>query len=185
MLSMAAAAQVSVRPAVPSDAAAIAAVQSRSWRIAYAGLLPEESLAELDPAALTPSWQQAVTSAAGTAPAVLVASADDILVGFCTAGPSDDADAGATDGLLGVLVVDPAHQRGGHGSRLLAAAADHLGTLGCTRLAAWAPELDYPRRTFLTSAGLQPDGAHRSYLGAEGRPVVELRLAAALDPPTG
>lgn len=173
-------AQVSVRAAARSDAAAIAAVQSRGWRRAYSGLLPAETLAGLDPQLLAPAWRQAVGSA-GSEHAVLVAVADDIVVGVATAGPSDDPDARDGDGMVGVLVVDPAHQRAGHASRLLAAAADHLRGLRCARLASWAPELDYARRTFLTSAGLQPDGAQRSYLGAEGRPVVELRLAARLE----
>lgn len=183
---MAGTAQVSVRAAVGADAAAVAAVQSRGWRRAYAGLLPSETLAGLDPEALTPAWRQAIASPGSTSggtpgATVLVAVADDIVVGMVTAGASEDADAGPADGLVGVLVVDPAHQRQGHGSRLLAAAADHLRAIGCDRVAVWSPELDYARRTFLTSAGLQPDGAQRSYLGAEGRPVVELRLTAALD----
>jgi GNAT superfamily N-acetyltransferase len=180
MAGMSVTGQVSVRRAGSGDAAAIAAVQSRGWRAAYSGLLPEETLAQLDPQALTPTWRATVSATAGTAHAVLVAIADDLVVGFATAGPSDDADASAADGLLGVLVVDPLHQRAGHGSRLLAAAADHLRELGLERIAAWTPELDYARRTFLTSAGLHPDGAQRSFLGAEGKPVVELRLTAQL-----
>ncbi|MFI7587656.1 GNAT family N-acetyltransferase [Spongisporangium articulatum] len=180
---MASTAQVSVRPATPGDAAAIAAVQSRGWRAAYAGLLPEDVLEALDAAALTPSWREAVLAANGTRNALLVAVSDDIVVGFATAGPSDDGDAGEGDGLLAVLVVDPAHQRAGHASRLLSAAADHLREQGLTVVRAWSPELDYARRTFLTSAGMEPDGATRGYLGAEGREVVELRLAASLGEP--
>lgn len=182
MTGMAGTAVQAVRPARPLDAGAIAAVQARAWRTSYAGLLPEETLAALEPDVLTPSWRETVTASAGGPHTVLVATTDDIVVGFVTVGPSDDVDADPDDGLLGVLVVDPAHQRAGHASRMLSAAAQHLRELGLKRVSGWAPELDYARRTFLTSAGLVPDGARRSYLGAESKPVLELRLVADLGP---
>jgi hypothetical protein len=39
---------------------------------------------------------------------------------------------------------------------------------------------DEPRRAFLQSAGMVPDGARRAYRGEDGREVAEVRLTAAL-----
>ena len=169
-----------VRPARAGDPASISAVQARAWRMAYGNLLPEATLAALTPQALLPAWQRTVAEPRSARDAVLVAVADDIVVGFATVGPSQDRDATPTIGQLGVLAVDPIHQRAGHGSRLLSAVVDHLRNHGLTALTAWIPEGDLARTAFLTSAGMLPDGARRSYEGANRAGVAEVRFAASL-----
>ncbi|WP_127842273.1 GNAT family N-acetyltransferase [Actinomyces wuliandei] len=59
------------------------------------------------------------------------------------------------------LGVDPAHQRRGHGSRLLAAAADTARGHGARALVVWAVRGDESLSWFLRSAGLEPTGAQR------------------------
>jgi GNAT superfamily N-acetyltransferase len=174
------AADVSVRPARPGDVPAIAAVQARAWRAAYADLLDPGTLDRLTPEALAGPWREAVTQPPSPRHAVLVALADDLVVGFAAAAPSEDADAGADDGELVALAVDPAHQHAGHGSRLLAAAADHLRDAGLRSVAAWTPAGDAPRRAFLASAGLREDGATRDY---QDRDLTEVRYSAAFEGP--
>jgi ribosomal protein S18 acetylase RimI-like enzyme len=148
--------------------------------MAYANLLPEQSLAALTPEVLRPAWERTIQSPPSDRHVVLVAVSDDLVVGFAAAGPSADRDAGDHDGQLAVLVVDPAHQRSGHGSRLLAAVVDHLRSQGITSMTAWLPEGDLARSAFLTSAGMRLDGARRTFTGAEGMPVAEVRYAAGL-----
>jgi GNAT superfamily N-acetyltransferase len=177
---MAPSATTLVRPARAGDPSSISAVQARAWRLAYGNLLPEATLEALEPEALLPAWRRAVAEPPSQRHAVLVAVADDIVVGFAAVGPSEDPDATETDGQLGVLAVDPAHQRAGHGSRLLSAVVDHLRTHGLTALTAWVPEPDLARTAFLTSAGMLPDGARRSFVGAGEADVTEVRLAADL-----
>jgi GNAT superfamily N-acetyltransferase len=169
-----------VRPARAGDPASISAIQARAWRMAYGNLLPEATLAALTPEGLLPAWQRTVAEPPSPRHAVLVAVADDIVVGFATVGPSEDRDAAGTDGQLGVLAVDPIHQRAGHGSRLLSAVVDHLRNHGLTALTAWIPEGDLARTAFLTSAGMLPDGARRSYEGAGQASVAEVRFSADL-----
>ena len=169
-----------VRPARAGDPASIGAIQARAWTMAYGNLLTEQALAALTPQALTPVWERAVRTPPSPAHAVLVAVGDDLVVGFAAAGPSEDRDAGEHEGQLAVLVVDPAHQRAGHGSRLLSAVVAHLRETGVTRLVAWSPATDEARRGFLTSAGMVPDGARRTYETSDGRRVTEVRLSAAL-----
>jgi GNAT superfamily N-acetyltransferase len=169
-----------VRPARAGDPSSISAIQARAWQLAYGNLLPEVTLAALTPEALLPAWQRTVAEPPSSRHTVLVAVADDIVVGFATVGPSADRDADQGDGQLAVFVVDPSHQRAGHGSRLLSAVVDHLRTHGFTALSAWIPESDLARTAFLRSAGMLPDGARRSYEGPGQSTVSEVRYSADL-----
>jgi ribosomal protein S18 acetylase RimI-like enzyme len=192
---MATGATVLVRAARGGDPAAIGAIQARAWRTAYGDLLPADRLAALTPEALEPAWRRAVTEPPSRRHAVLVAVTDDILVGFAAVGPSGDRDAGEADGQLAVLAVDPAHQRAGHGSRLLSAVVDHLREHGLSTLSVWVPESDTALLAFFTSAGMVADGARRELAAADGAEgaegaegveaatVTELRLSAEVGEP--
>jgi len=155
------AADATVRVARPGDTPAMGAVQLRSWRRSYAGLLPEAALAGLSTGQLAAGWDRAVSAPPTARHAVLVACAGPIVVGLGAVGPSGDGDAAPTDAELVALEVDPAHQRLGHGSRLLAAVADTAREHGFTALRAWVPASDDARRAFLESAGMRPDGGRR------------------------
>lgn len=166
------AADASVRTAAAADVGAIGAVHARAWRAAYTDLLPPEVLAALDPAALGVAWATAVTDPPTRRHLVVVACAGPTVVGFAAV---DDR------GELVALLVDPAHQRQGHGSRLLAAVVDHLRENGTALLVAWCPVQDTVRRAFLVSAGLGPDGAWRDLeVPGAGSGLREVRLVAGL-----
>lgn len=177
-------ADASVRAARPGDVVAMGAVQVRAWRRAYPGLLPEPVLAGLAPDAVAERWRAAVTSPPSARHAVLVACAGATVVGLAALAPATDRDAAPGDAELVALEVDPAQQRRGHASRLLAAAVDAARERAFTALQVWVPAADDARRAFLQSAGLRPDGAHRR-LGTTGgttgsTEVSEVRLSAAL-----
>jgi GNAT superfamily N-acetyltransferase len=167
----AAAADASVRPAVPADVPAIGAVQARAWRSAYARLLPPDVLEALAPEALAEAWRSAVASPPSPGHRVLVGCAGPTVVAFAASDP---------DGEVVALLVDPLHQRRGHGSRLLNAVADLHREAGGTRLTAWSPVDDAARLAFLTSAGFGPDGARRRLELPGGGALDETRLSAAL-----
>ncbi|GAA3596649.1 hypothetical protein GCM10022223_09870 [Kineosporia mesophila] len=172
------ASNVLVRPAHGGDPAVIGSIQARAWGLAYASLLPAPALAALNPEELTPVWREAVLRPPSPKHGVFVAVSDDLVIGFAAVAPSDDKDATEGVGALGVLAVDPGHQREGHGSRLLAAAVDHLRGHGLTSMTVWVPEADEPRATFFASAGMVADGARRSFAGADGATVTEARYSA-------
>jgi L-amino acid N-acyltransferase YncA len=111
---------------------------------------------------------------------VLVASEGEILVGFAAAGPSGEEDAVAGEAAVAALLVEPRWGRRGHGSRLLAAAVDHLRADAMTRLVAWVPDGDRASIAFYTSAGWERDGAVRT-LEAEGGTVREIRWHVSLE----
>jgi GNAT superfamily N-acetyltransferase len=104
-------------------------------------------------------------------------------VGFAAIGPAaelepTDPEQETTAGLA-LLVVEPRWGRRGHGSRLLAAAIDHVRADGMTRVVAWLPEGDTVTRDFLTSTGWAPDGLVRALDTGAGE-LREIRLHTEL-----
>lgn len=179
---------VGVRLARTSDVDDIASVQIASWRERFADVLPSHVLAALVVADLAAVWSHAVLHPPTPRHRVLVAVEADRAVGYATAGPADDPDAGAATWEMGGLDVAPAAQRRGHGSRLLAAVADHARQLGADEIVVWGAIADEARRSFLSSAGWAPDGAYRDLLvavAADGTDVVlrEARMVTALTAP--
>lgn len=180
-------AEVVVRKAGGNDAAAIAGLQARTWRYAYADLLPEQVLDGLDAPESEQRWAAALADPATT---TFLAAEGDALVGYCVAGSAPkEAAAGvggelpadaATLGMIGTLLVEPRWGRRGHGGRLLAAAAEVLRGLACTRGITWVPEADHATLAFYEGAGWRADGLVRT-LDAAGTPVREARLSGALE----
>ena len=87
-------ATMTIRTAVVEDAAAIADVHIRSWRSAYRGIIPDDSLARLDHERLTRVWIGRLTGepiepGAG----VLVAERDGAVVAFAGFSPTDDPES--------------------------------------------------------------------------------------------
>jgi GNAT superfamily N-acetyltransferase len=168
-----------VRLARPDDAAEITEVQLAVWRRAYADLLPPEALDPGAAAEMAGHWAASIEDPPSRAHRVLVATAGRLVVGFATVAPLD-AEPGI--GELADLQVHPDATRLGHGSRLLAAAVDHLRADGCTGVVAWSSPDDGARLGFLRSAGLGEDGVRRRLDMGEGSSGIdELRLGARLD----
>ncbi|MCL1871455.1 MAG: GNAT family N-acetyltransferase [Promicromonosporaceae bacterium] len=165
-------ADVSVRPAVPGDEAAVTRVQTAAWRVAPA--LGDDVVDLVDDDAVRGRWADAVTAPPGPGFAVLVALDGPAIVGFAAVAPEQ----------LLTLEVDPGHRRRGHGSRLLAAAVDRLRADGAHEMVTWVLDGDTGRERFLTQSGLGPDGPERALavgMDDEGvRSVVERRWSALL-----
>jgi ribosomal protein S18 acetylase RimI-like enzyme len=171
-------ADVSVRPARPSDAAAIAQVQLTTWKAAYAEVLPPGALG-LDVADVGSAWSQAISSPPSPFHRVLVALDGAEVVGFaaCEPAPDDDLEVGA--GELTALLVEPRSGRRGHGSRLLAAAVDLWREDQVSLAVTWVFDTDAVVAEFLTAAGWGPDTAGRS-LETDGTAVRQRRWHTAL-----
>jgi ribosomal protein S18 acetylase RimI-like enzyme len=168
-----------VRGARPSDAADITAVQLAVWRRAYADVLPPSALDPDAAAAMAQHWAESIAAPPSPAHQVLVATAGRLVVGFATLGPLDDEPG---TGEVADLAVHPDATRLGHGSRLLAAAVDHLRESACSSVVVWSAVDDAARLAFLRSAGLAEDGLRRRLdMGAGTEGIDELRLAARLD----
>ncbi|GAA3086754.1 GNAT superfamily N-acetyltransferase [Kribbella aluminosa] len=172
-------AETSVRLALPAEAGEIGEIQVAAWRAAYAGLLPADVLADLNPAQFAAQWRAALLAPGEARNRVLVALAGRTLVGFAAVTPSDDPDADQQrDALIAELAVSPEATRAGHGSRMLNAVVDTARADGFTRVTAWVNSTDDVLRGFYTEAGWAPDGAHRELdlYGDESVRIKQIRL---------
>lgn len=173
-------ADVSVRPARPEDAAQIARIQLGTWRVAYATLLPRQVLDAVDHDRAAAQWGESISRPPSPHHHVLVALEREEPVGFVAFGPAaEDEDRDEPTGSVLTLLVEPRWGRRGHGSRLLAAAVDHLREAGMTSAIAWVLEGDPASVRFYGSAGWEPDGYARG-LDADGHQVREIRLHTSL-----
>ena len=176
-----------VREATLDDIAEIIRIQRDTWRAAYAELLSETTLAELDSAAATQAWQHTI---AGGQAKVYVATEGSWLTGFCVAGPAPEDEMAAADdslppdaetvALISILLVEPRWGRRGHGGRLLAAAAADLCAAGATRGISWVAATDSASLNFYRSIDWSHDGTVRT-LDADGHQLREIRLTGQLD----
>ncbi|MFI7060846.1 GNAT family N-acetyltransferase [Kribbella sp. NPDC050124] len=172
-------AETSVRLALPAEANEIGEIQVASWRASYAGLLPVDVLADLNPAQFAAQWRAALIAPGEARNRVMVALAGRTLVGFAAITPSDDPDADPQrDALIAELAIKPEATRAGHGSRLLNAVVDTVRADGFGRVTVWVNSTDDVLRAFYTEAGWGPDGAHRELdlYGDESVRIKQIRL---------
>ncbi len=125
-------APVSLRPARPGDAPAIARVHVETWRAAYAGLVPDVYLVSMTESKQALQWNNAIRRAVAPE-AVLAAESSDLpggrIVGFGSCGP---ARGRPESGEIFTLYVAPDWQGQGIGQMLLEGlfARLHAGGLG-------------------------------------------------------
>jgi len=167
---------VMIREAELAEAAAIAEVHVASWRWAYRGYLPDETLAALDPAARERQWRSAISDPSTS---VLVAIDRGAVVGFVTVGPTDDADAAPrTAQLFAIYLAADAAGRG-IGGALLRRAEEIMRAAGSARATLWVLETNERARRFYESAGWSPDGSAKTD-DSRGFPLREVRYRVTL-----
>ena len=171
---------VTIRPARPDEADAIAALRLRSWLVAYRGVVPDgflDYLASmfdehvlllrarlLDPKPEERWW---VAERAGA------------LVGFSITGPTRDNDPTHEVGEVQSIYLDPQFIGTGAGRPLFTHSVDELLQRGYRPLTLWVMERNTRARAFYEAAGWRPDGAIKE----EERPggitcAVRYRLAS-------
>ena len=164
-------AAVTIRPARPEDAAAIARIRVDSWRDTYAHLLSPEFLAALDPVADTNGWRVTIERmtedpSRGT---FVVAELDGAVRGFAIAcPPRPNENDPPRDWQLPLIYQDAELHGTGSGQALLVAAIGDRPTF------LWTAE-DNPRAiAFYRRNGFVPDGTRISDPNAEG--LAEIRM---------
>ncbi|CED91199.1 GNAT family N-acetyltransferase [Actinomyces succiniciruminis] len=188
-----------VREATAADLDAIgrvhAAAMLASLRAAHAAAhevpLPPGVEAMVAAPVIAAGWEQAVVAPPSPAHRVLVAVDEGgEVAGLIGVAPSpegtdaaeeaDDADVNAAERGLEItaLGVAPEQQRRGHGSRLLAAAADQARAQGAEVLLVWAVRGDESLAGFLRGAGLTRTESFRRLPVGQG--VIEDCWAAVL-----
>ncbi len=129
---------ISVRRARPADAAGIGAVHVSTWRSAYAGVLPDDYLANLSVARQTSYYDRSIRIGLGVHVAVYAdpeSSAGSRVIGFSTA--RRIRGAAVAEGEVETLYVLDDWKEYGLGRQLLRASGQHLAAMGCKSAFAW------------------------------------------------
>lgn len=116
---------ITIRPAEPADAHAIAHVQTASWRTTYSGLISAEFLANMDVARRAAVWHSGLTDRYNRNCFFVAEDASGEVVGFAIGGPERDADPVYKGELMAIYLLD-SHQQQGIGRRLVQAVAARL-----------------------------------------------------------
>jgi L-amino acid N-acyltransferase YncA len=124
-----------IRVATVQDAGAIARVHVESWQTTYAGIVPEDYLANLDVVQREASWREWLTFDVD----VFVAEVDGEVVGFVGGGAIREPVKGFDAELFAIYLLREA-QRRGIGMALLKRLAGSLGERGFGSMVAWVLE---------------------------------------------
>lgn len=156
---------LTVRPAVPEDAARIAQIHIQAWRESYAHLLPAETLAGLEQGPRERRWRELIAAAT---PDVWVTCDGDEIIGWATASAGRSADRPRPLALEGIYVLS-SHYGSGAGQLLLDAA------VGQSSAYLWIAEENPRAFAFYRRNGFAPDGT-RSTAELAGVPVRIMRM---------
>jgi ribosomal protein S18 acetylase RimI-like enzyme len=163
---------LSVRPAQEDDLYGAAVARVASWRGAFTGLVPQDFLDAMDPAAIATAWKGSI--AAGRS-RLYVAASDHQIVGYSSVGPAREGPADT--GELYALFVHPDWWGTNAGRQLTDAAIADLQAQGCGEVWLWVLEANARARAFYRRYGFAETPA-RTTSSLNNLP--ELRLALDL-----
>jgi ribosomal protein S18 acetylase RimI-like enzyme len=169
-----------IRTAVVEDAAQIADVHVRSWQGAYRGLMPQQYLDGLDPAARAEMWATIASRADGVRSGVLVAEDETAVAAFLSFGPTrdDGQDPGRT-GEIAAIYAAPDAWGTGCGRDLMTSALEILGRAGYEQVTLWVLDTNTRAQRFYEAAGFRFDGAEQVD-ERHGFPLREVRYRRSL-----
>ncbi|MGW1364814.1 N-acetyltransferase family protein [Streptomyces chartreusis] len=145
-----------IRQAWPDDASAVAGVYVRSWRAAFAGLVPQHYLDAMDPVREESDWKTRIAETRWPSSGVLAAEAEAGIIGFASFGPSQETPAIAE---IGTLYAIPEVWGTGVGKQLMLAILATLGQADYAQATLWVLEDNERARHFYEAAGWRADGA--------------------------
>jgi GNAT superfamily N-acetyltransferase len=143
---------LSIRPAGPGDAPAIASVRVDAWRTTYRGTVPDAPLDEMSVEASTALWDRVLNAPPNTAAAVFVAVRDNEVVGFAAGSLLGEPKHGA-DAELTAVYVRHDYRRAGLGRRLVEPVVQAMRSRGAHALIVWVIAGNKPARAFYEALG--------------------------------
>ena len=144
-----------MRLATRADADAIGRLQVETWRIAYSGLLPQETIDAFDVSARQALWREGLARTPRPGSATFVALVEGEVIGFATVGASH-SEEGA--GELYAIYVHPSRWGDGAGRALIASAEQSLRESGFPSALLWVLEGNERAERFYDAAGWERDG---------------------------
>ena len=162
-----------IRTATPADAVAIARVHAASWRSAI-GRVAESPRG----ATAVAEWKEKLRAMAGS---TLLLEVGGELLGFATAGQSEDEDAepGRTAELFALYVIPEAWSRGA-GRRLWHATRRRLQEEGFAEVRLWVMEANFRARALYERFGFAHENALHRDADFGGETMSEVRYRMAL-----
>lgn len=148
--------QLTIRPALPSDADALASVFIDAWRGAYRGIVDDAIIDALQHADIA-SWMRNLVSNTAARTFVAEETPGEVL-GFTRFG--DDPDD-PTSGHVFALYVASGASGKGIGRKLLSRAISELDPRSARPVTLWVFEHNMRARRLYEAAGFAPDGASR------------------------
>jgi len=170
---------VSIRLALPADAAGIAVVHVHSWQWAYRGLLPDSLLDGLSIVDRRTRWESILHQESAES-RLWIAERDRLIVGFCGTGPSRDADATLEVPEVNAIYLERSAAGQGIGRALFSHAVSDLRERGYQAATLWVLESNGRARRFYEAAGWQPDGKTKTET-LSGVDVHEVRYRHSID----
>ncbi|MFL5798059.1 MAG: GNAT family N-acetyltransferase [Actinomycetota bacterium] len=153
---------LSIRPANPSDAEAVAAVHVHGWQWGYRGLIPDGILDGLDVSERADRWRTIMTSEDRTA-SVYLAERGGRVVGFVSCGPARELNADdESTGEVYAIYQEPDVAGTGVGRALFRRAVEDLWNRGFDRAVLWVLETNALARRFYEREGWHTDGATKT-----------------------
>ncbi len=154
---------VTIRPALPEDAPAIAAVRIASWRAAYRGIVPDSHLDAMTPEESADRWR-AVAAGEVVKTGLFVSEEDGRIVGFAAYGPARPPDFGYGSELYAAYFLPEAMGRG-IGSRIVSRVARALEAQGFDDMIVWVMEANARGQRFYreTMGGARVPGSRRNF----------------------
>ena len=157
-----------IRPARRDDAAAIIGVRIASWNAAYAKHLPADAWADYDVDAAS----RRLAGTIETGPTrLLVADADDTIVGYSMFGAARDDDLPDGTSEVYAIYLHPDAWSTGAGRDLM---SETLAVLEGKLVVLWVLENNHRARRFYELAGFAADGS-RKHAEMPGGPIPEVR----------
>jgi ribosomal protein S18 acetylase RimI-like enzyme len=145
---------ISIRPAIPADAHAIAWIHVASWRASYKGLVAEEFLQNLSVERREKSWEEILSNP--THPAFLHVAEEETgqVVGF-VCGRTEREDNQEYTGEVSAIYLLEQAQGQGTGRKLMQAAARELIQRGHRSMMLWVLRDNTPAQNFYAALGGQ------------------------------
>jgi GNAT superfamily N-acetyltransferase len=161
---------VLIRAAQLADAAAIATVHVDSWRTTYAGILPDDYLANLSYAQREQLWRDILSTPTGAEFVYVAEDAGGNVIGFAAGGAERSGDAVYRGELYAMYLRDRYHRRG-IGRHLTMAVVNRLLHEGASSMLVWVLAAN-PSRAFYEALGGQQVSEKSVTIG--GVPCVEV-----------
>lgn len=165
-----------IRQGRRADAPAIAGIHVRSWQAAFAGVIPQDYLDEMDPRRDEPGWDALLAEEAWPRAGILVAERQQGVVAFTGFAPVQDEPSLAT---VRTFYLLPEVWGSGVAKPLMVAMLATLDEAGYEQAVLWVLEANARARRFYEAAGWRADGA-TEFDTTGGAALTKLRYRRAL-----